>query len=272
MNRLFLVSRQFSTSFRRNMIIKPVPVLEDNYSYLLIDEDTQKVALVDPVEPAKVLDAAKKQGVTPQCILTTHHHWDHAGGNKDALKSLGNVDCYGGDERIEGLTKQLNDNDTVTVGNLQVKALATAGHTLGHVCYFVEDSKTGQKAVFTGDCLFSSGCGRLFEGSAKQMLAALDKIAELPEETEVYFGHEYTRKNLQFAEHVEPKNEDIKKKVAWAKANQCTTPSTVKNEKLTNPFMRVRTQELKQSVLSDNESGLSDSEILLKVRKMKDSF
>jgi hydroxyacylglutathione hydrolase len=227
---------------------------------------------VDPVEPAKVLAAAKTHGVTPQCILTTHHHWDHAGGNKAALKELGNVECYGGDERIEGLTKQLKDNDVIKVGNLQVKALATAGHTLGHTCYFVEDTKTGQKAVFTGDCLFSSGCGRLFEGSAKQMLHSLDTIADLHEDTEIYFGHEYTRKNLQFAEHVEPNNKDIKKKVAWAKANQCTTPSTVKNEKLTNPFMRVRSQELKQNVLSADETDLSDSEILLKVRKMKDSF
>ncbi|CAO3681698.1 unnamed protein product [Umbelopsis vinacea] len=254
------------------MIIKPVPVLQDNYAYLLIDEDTKKVAIVDPVEPSKVLKVVNHNGVTPHCILTTHHHHDHAGGNKEILKELGNVKCYGGDKRVEGLTKQLNDNDTVSVGNLKVKALATAGHTTGHTCYYVEDTKTGQRAVFTGDCLFSSGCGRLFEGNASQMLHSLDTIASLPDDTQVYFGHEYTRKNLQFAEHVEPNNEDIKKKVAWAKANHVTTPSSVQNEKLTNPFMRVRAQELRKGLLSADEEKLSDADVLLKIRKMKDNF
>jgi hydroxyacylglutathione hydrolase len=230
------------------------------------------VALVDPVEPAKVLKAAKQNGVTPACILTTHHHADHAGGNNAALNELGDINCYGGDERVEGLTKQLKDNDIVKVGNLQVKALATAGHTTGHTCYYVEDTKTGQKAVFTGDCLFSSGCGRLFEGTAKQMLHSLDTIASLSDETEVYFGHEYTRKNLQFAEHVEPNNEDIKQKIAWANKTHVTTPSTVKNEKLTNPFMRVREQELRNNVLKSGEENVSDADVLLKVRKMKDNF
>lgn len=241
-------------------------------AYLYIKPIFYTVAIVDPVEPSKVLKAANQNGVTPHCILTTHHHQDHAGGNEEALKELGNVECYGGDKRVEGLTKQLKDNDTVSVGNLKVKALATAGHTTGHTCYYVEDTKTGQRAVFTGDCLFSSGCGRLFEGNASQMLHSLDTIASLPDDTQVYFGHEYTRKNLQFAEHVEPNNEDIKKKVAWAKANHVTTPSSVQNEKLTNPFMRVRAQELRKGLLSPDEEKLSDADVLLKIRKMKDNF
>ncbi|KAI8582195.1 hypothetical protein K450DRAFT_227869 [Umbelopsis ramanniana AG] len=264
--------RRFSTTSKNTMIIKPVPVLQDNYSYLLIDEDTNKAAAIDPVEPSKVLEAFKENGVTPDCILTTHHHWDHAGGNKEALKSLGNVECYGGDERVEGMTKQLKDKETVKVGNLEVKALATAGHTTGHVSYFVEDTKTGQKAVFTGDCLFSSGCGRLFEGSASQMLHSLDTLASLPDDTKIYFGHEYTRKNLEFAEHVEPDNSDIQKKISWAKATHVTTPSTVENEKLTNPFMRVRSQELRKALLKSGDENLSDADVLLKIRKMKDNF
>ncbi|XP_025163343.1 hydroxyacylglutathione hydrolase, mitochondrial isoform X2 [Harpegnathos saltator] len=231
-----------ATMDRGNMKIHILPVLQDNYMYLIVDEATQEAAIVDPVDTKLVTDTVKQTNVKLTKVLTTHHHWDHAGGNAKLLKIFADLMVYGGDDRIQAINQKVTHNDTFNIGNLSVKCLSTPCHTRGHICYYVTGGHT--PAVFTGDTLFIGGCGRFFEGTADEMYKALiEVLGSLPEETEVYCGHEYTALNLRFGLQVEPNNMAIKEKSDWAikQSSNClpTVPSTIKDEKLTNPFMRV---------------------------------
>lgn len=186
----------------------------------IIDKATQSAAVVDPVDPESVLAAVEEAKVNLTQVLTTHHHWDHAGGNEKLVKAFKGpaLTVYGGDDRIGAMTQKMGHGDTFSIGSLSVKCLFTPCHTTGHICYFVEGSDDGDKAVFTGDTLFLSGCGRFFEGTADQMYSALvEKLGILPGHTRVYCGHEYSLQNLAFAQHVEPENEVVKKKIEWCK-------------------------------------------------------
>lgn len=188
--------------------------------FQIIDKATQTAAIVDPVDPDSVLSAVKDANVSLTQVLTTHHHWDHAGGNEKLVKAFQGpaLTVYGGDDRIGALTQKVGHGDSFSIGNLSVKCLFTPCHTSGHICYFVEGSDDGDKAVFTGDTLFLSGCGRFFEGTADQMYAALvEKLGSLPGHTKVYCGHEYSLQNLAFAKHVEPDNMAVQKKIEWCK-------------------------------------------------------
>ncbi|KAI9248409.1 hypothetical protein BY458DRAFT_526542 [Sporodiniella umbellata] len=253
-------------SVYRKMIIQPVPCLQDNYAYLLLDKTTKQAAAIDPVEPKNVLETLAKHhpDYTLAMILTTHHHWDHAGGNVQFLKEK-KVPCYGGSEQVKGVTHVLQANETIQLGNITLRALTTAGHTMDHICYHAKERN--EHAVFTGDCLFSSGCGRFFEGSPADMQSAFDTLLALPEETQVYFGHEYTRANLKFALHLEPDNQAIQQKVAWAERTACTTPSSLQNEKQTNPFLRV--SQLGHRIDPQLKDPIA---LLATLRKMKDDF
>ncbi|KAI8145548.1 hydroxyacylglutathione hydrolase, partial [Fennellomyces sp. T-0311] len=262
--------RLFSTSLSRKMIIKPVPCLKDNYAYLLLDQKTHQAAVVDPVEPEKVLSALSQYpGYKLSAILTTHHHWDHAGGNAALLEKFPGLPCYGGSSNVEAANHIVKNEDPVKVGDLKVVPLETYCHTMDHICYYVQDND--QRAVFTGDCIFSSGCGRFFEGTPADMWKSISTIAKLPDNTQVYFGHEYTISNLRFAQHVEPENREIQEKMAWANRTACTTPSTIQNEKLTNPFFRVESDSVQDNVLGQGKRA-SAEEVLGKVRQMKDNF
>ncbi|KAI8642946.1 beta-lactamase-like protein [Parasitella parasitica] len=252
------------------MIIKPVKCLKDNYSYILLDQVSKQAAAVDPVEPdnvLKALEAYPDYKLSINRILTTHHHWDHAGGNPKLLQKFP-VTCYGGSDQVDGVSHILKDNETIQLGDLTIKALSTTGHTMDHICYYIAHGQ--DRAVFTGDCLFSSGCGRFFEGTPADMWRALSKLLLLPDDTKVYFGHEYTVSNLKFAQHVEKDNQDIQKKLEWAKQVGCTTPSTIENEKLTNPFMRVDLPAVAKLITHDSSSSVTN--VLGKLRKMKDNF
>lgn len=226
--------------------------------YLLIDEATKECAVVDPVEPNKVLDAVKKEGVKLTSVLTTHHHWDHAGGN-EKLVQKGKLTVYGGDDRIGALTNKVTHGDKFNIGSLKVECLFTPCHTKGHICYYVTGPSGEEPAVFTGDTLFVGGCGKFFEGSPKEMYTALVEIlGRLPDETKVYCGHEYTVNNLKFAEHVEPDSKPVKEKLAWAQNQRLkgipTIPSTIGEEKQYNPFMRVGEDRVQQHVLKHVET------------------
>ncbi|KAL3832036.1 hypothetical protein ACJMK2_023716 [Sinanodonta woodiana] len=228
------------------MKIRLIPALQDNYMYLLIDEETKQCAAVDPVEPKKILDAVNEEGVNLTTVLTTHHHWDHAGGNEELVKLYtgGKLEVCGGDDRIGALTRIVTHGDKIQIGKLSIQCLFTPCHTLGHICYFVEAEGGEQPAVFTGDTLFIGGCGRFFEGTPDQMYIALVEIlAKLPGNTRVYCGHEYTVANLKFAAHVEPNNTAIKQKISWAQSQRDkglpTVPSIISEELAFNPFMRV---------------------------------
>src|SRR3990172_8713471 len=184
------------------MQVIPIPQLADNYAYLVIDEASRRAGVVDCAEAAPVLAAAERAGVELCAILPTHHHYDHVGGNDDLLAAQPGLAVYGADERIPGLTQKVADGDQIRIGSLAARVIFIPAHTSGHLAYYFER----EKAVFTGDTLFAGGCGRLFEGDAAMMIRSLSKLMALPDDTQVYFGHEYTEKNLRFALSLEPTN------------------------------------------------------------------
>uniref|UniRef100_A0A5S6R0H0 hydroxyacylglutathione hydrolase n=1 Tax=Trichuris muris TaxID=70415 RepID=A0A5S6R0H0_TRIMR len=236
----------FATSafaLRKMLSVFPVPALGDNYMYLLVDETTKEAAAIDPVDSEKMMQEVKKRGVNLTTILTTHHHSDHAGGNSLMKSIVPNAVIIAGDERVPSVDKKVADGDSLKVGSLQVKCIHTPCHTRGHICYYVTD-ESGKRVVFSGDTLFIAGCGRFFEGTANEMYTSLvEKLANLPEDTEVFCGHEYTISNLRYARSAEPNNDAIVRKMNWAqekrKNNEPTVPSTIGEEKQINPFMRV---------------------------------
>uniref|UniRef100_A0A8D1FR05 Metallo-beta-lactamase domain-containing protein n=1 Tax=Sus scrofa TaxID=9823 RepID=A0A8D1FR05_PIG len=178
-------SRKSLTVEQGAMKVESLPALTDNYMYLVIDDDTKEAAIVDPVQPQKVVETVRKHGVKLTTVLTTHHHWDHAGGNEKLVKLEPGLKVYGGDDRIGALTHKVTHLSTLQVGSLSVKCLSTPCHTSGHICYLV--SKPGSSeppAVFTGDTLFVAGCGKFYEGTADEMYKALlEVLGRLPPDT-----------------------------------------------------------------------------------------
>lgn len=256
-----------------NMRIKILPALSDNFMYLLIDEETKEAAVVDPVDPETVIRETEYENVSLTTVLTTHHHWDHAGGNTELVDKIkSNLLVIGGDSRVAKVSKIVKDGEEFKVGTLTVRCLHTPCHTSSHMCYYVTSPIGEYPVVFTGDTLFIAGCGRFFEGTAEQMNEALNKkLACLPDETRVYCGHEYTITNLKFAQTVEPANEDIKIKLDVAtcsrKNKKPTVPSSIGDEKKINPFMRVHTKSV-QKYANTNDIIQTMSFI----RKQKDAF
>ena len=258
------------------MRVTPIPQLADNYAYLVIDESTKKAGVVDCAEAEPVLRAVRDSGCQLIAILPTHHHWDHIGGNEDLLKHL-KLEVYGyagQGERIPGFTHAVTEGDTIRIGELAARIIFIPAHTAGHVAYYFER----EHAVFTGDTLFAGGCGRLFEGDAAQMMASLAKLAALPDDTRVYCGHEYTEKNLRFAATLEPGNPALREKLAAVeklrRAHRPTVPSTIGEEKATNPFLRTHSPELADAVRARRPDVPAGDPVALfaAVRQLKDRF
>jgi hydroxyacylglutathione hydrolase len=255
------------------MKVIPIPQLSDNYAYLVIDPATGEAGIVDCAEVAPILDAVDREGVTLTAILPTHHHFDHVGGNEDLLAARPGLIVYGFDDRVPGLTDRVGHGDRVRVGSLEARVLSIPAHTTGHIAYYFEK----EDAVFTGDTLFAGGCGRLFEGDAAMMIDSLQKLRELPEDTKVYFGHEYTVKNLDFALTLEPGNQALREKRQWAATTTAgggyTTPTSIASEKATNPFFRWESAELRRT-LADRfpELPMDDVSVFAKTRQLKDNF
>jgi len=267
---LFSVSKHFYHTQARGMKVIVVPALSDNFSYLVVDKSTGNAFAVDPVAPDSMLEAAKKENATITHVLTTHHHSDHAGGNKDMAEKVHGVKVLGGDDRIPAMTQKVGNGDHVAIGNIKVDVFFTPCHTSGHVLYLAKQD--GEEAIFTGDTLFVAGCGRFFEGNAQQMHHALNTvIAALPDATKVYCGHEYTKKNLEFALTVDPNNAAVKQKLQWAEAQlkkgEHTVPSTIGEEKKTNPFMRVVDPDFVKSLKQEDHIAAMDH-----LRNLKNNF
>ena len=259
------------------MEIVPVPQLSDNYAYLLIDGETGEGAVVDCAEAAPVLAEARARSVRLGAVLATHHHFDHVGGNADLLAAAPGLRVYGSADdapRIPGITHRVRDGDTLEVGHVRGRVILIPAHTSGHVAYYFPT----ERAVFTGDTLFAGGCGRLFEGDAAQMMASLAKLAALPDDTRVYCGHEYTEKNLRFAATLEPGNRALQEKLAAVeklrRAHRPTVPSTIAEEKATNPFLRTDSPELAASLRARRPDVPAGDRVALfaAVRQLKDRF
>ncbi|CAK5264697.1 unnamed protein product [Mycena citricolor] len=245
-------ARLFSTSLSRKMKIVPVPVRQDNYAYLLIDDATKTAAAVDPFDVDKVSAAAKGLGVALVAAITTHHHEDHSGGNASFAAKFPGAIIYAGSDKAPAATKLLKDGEEFTFGsNIRIKCLATPCHTQDSICYHATDASdpTHPGGVFTGDTLFIAGCGRFFEGTGEEMDNALSYLASLPDETITYNGHEYTAGNVAFAKSIEPDNPDVARLEALVKANTITTGlTTIADEKAWNVFIRLQDAEVRRAV------------------------
>jgi hydroxyacylglutathione hydrolase len=236
--------------------IVAVPVLSDNYVWLLHDSDSGETAAVDPSVAEPVLDAAAARGWRVTHVLNTHWHPDHTGGNAGIQAATGApITAPAEAERVGKVDRIVAESDRVRVCGAEAAVWDIPAHTAGHIAYYFED----EGMIFVGDTMFAMGCGRLFEGTAEQMYSNLKRIAALPGDVRIFCGHEYTLANAHFAARAEPGNEAIAARLdevrALRDANQITLPTTVAQELATNPFVRAR-----------------DVEEFARLRREKDSF
>ncbi len=239
------------------MKIKIIKCLQDNYSYLVFNETNKNACVIDPSESQPIIDFVEKNNINLKFILNTHHHFDHIGGNKELKKKYNSkVIGFKKDEnRIPEIDITLNDKEIWKKNKFEAKIYHIPGHTSGHICYHFFN----QNILFTGDTLFSLGCGRIFEGTYKQMFSSLQLIKSFPEETKIYFGHEYTLKNSEFCIKHDRNNSKLMKKISIVKKKLekglPTVPSTIKEELDCNIFLRSK-----------------DIESFSKLRDLKDIF
>ncbi|XP_026874239.2 probable hydrolase PNKD [Electrophorus electricus] len=263
--------------------IIPVPVLSDNYSYVIIDTASRLAAVVDPADPKSVQACLEEEGVTLEAIFCTHKHWDHSGGNRALRRYHSSCRVYGSaTDNIPGLTHPLTDKDTVDVGTrLRFRAFCTPGHTVGHMIYLLDGCVFGgHSSLFSGDLLFLSGCGRMFEGTASTMLSSLDTVSSLNDDTLLWPGHEYAEDNLLFAAEAEPSNMVREQKLQWVLKQRsqrlCTSPSTLGEEKQYNPFLRSHAQDLHRALglhqNQDEDWTSYRARVLEELRRRKDIY
>jgi len=243
----------------------------DNYGVLLHDPETGLTASIDAPEEQPILDALARRGWTLTHILTTHHHTDHVEGNL-GLKERFGVEIVGPINEavaIPGLDRSVADGDEFEFGDHTVCVIETPGHTAGHVCYYFPDDKI----LFVADTLFALGCGRLFERPAADMWHSLQRLSALPDETAVYFGHEYTLSNARFALTIDPDNKRLQARVRDIEearaASRFTIPTTIGLEKETNPFLRVTDPAVRRNLLMESKSN---EDVFAEIRKRKDNF
>ena len=224
------------------MEVEIISCLKDNYSYLVIDKSNNSACIIDPSESDPIIEIIEKKKVNLKFILNTHHHYDHVGGNEILKKKLGaKIIAFKDDKnRIPFVDILLEDNEIWKNLNFEFKVFHIPGHTSGHICfYFYKDN-----IVFSGDTLFSLGCGRIFEGTYEQMYYSLNKFKELPKETKVYCGHEYTLQNSVFCATYDKNNDELNKKILEVKSkrdrNLPTIPSTIGEELACNIFLRAK--------------------------------
>jgi len=253
------------------MKITPIPCLADNYAYIINDSASETVGVVDPSEALPIITFLEKQNLKLDYIFNTHHHFDHIGGNLELKKIFGaKIIGFVDDKfRIPGIDIMLKDNDRWMFGNSPVQILHIPGHTSGHICFFFEK----EKMAFTGDTLFSLGCGKIFEGDHSQMLQSLNKIKSLPKDTMIYCGHEYTYKNAEFCTKYDSDNLDLKNKFKEIKKlrakNLPTIPTLLGDELKSNIFLRCNENEVKIKLNMKNQE---DFKVFRKVRDLKDRF
>ena len=239
------------------MRVEIIPCLQDNYSYLIIDESNKTASVVDPSEAKPIINFIEKENINLKYILNTHHHFDHVGGNKNLKKKYNSVVIGYKDDanRIPEIDILLEDNQIWKADNFEAKIIHIPGHTTGHISFHFFK----EKLIFTGDTLFSLGCGKIFEGTYQDMFDSLNQIKKLPQDTKIYCGHEYTLQNSKFCIKHDPENLNLKNKIVEIKKklenNIPTIPSTLKDENECNIFLRAK-----------------DVESFSKLRDLKDNF
>jgi len=248
-----------------------IPVLNDNYIYLIHEPESGKTAVVDPALAEPVLDKLAEKNWPLTYLFNTHHHWDHVGGNLELKQKTGCqiVGPKSDQNRIPGIDLTVQENDKIMLGNHPVVTFETPGHTSGHIVYFFPEDEL----LFCGDTLFVMGCGRLFEGTPEQMWRSLEKLKKLPGSTEIYCTHEYTQTNARFALTIEPENQALIAKAQLVNQlrmqGEPTVPSTIAEELQTNPFLRTDDPGLQASL---NMRGAPLVEIFAEIRSRKDCF
>ena len=224
------------------MKVEIIKCLKDNYSYVIIDEKYNHACVVDPSEAEPIINFLENKNIKLKFVLNTHHHYDHVGGNNDLKKKYKiKIVGYKNDKkRIPNIDILLENNEIWKSENFEAKIIHIPGHTSGHICfYFIKE-----KIAFTGDTLFSLGCGRIFEGTYEQMYNSLNKLKKLPSDTKIYCGHEYTLQNSLFCSKYDKNNKNLKKKILEIKhkleKNLPTIPSTLREELTYNIFLRAK--------------------------------
>jgi len=251
--------------------IHRIPARNDNYLWLVHEPDSGAVAIVDPADAAPVIVKCEELGLSLTHILNTHHHGDHTGGNLELKEKYGCtiVGSTADQKRIPGIDIAVGDGDTYQLGTETAQVFDVTGHTLGHIMYWFEECS----ALFCGDTLFAMGCGRLSEGTAEQMWAALSKLHALPDNTNVYCAHEYTQANGRFALTIEPDNTALQARTAEVdrmRANNiATVPSLLGAERATNPFLRAAEPELMAAIGMENAAPV---DVFAETRRRKDNF
>lgn len=252
------------------LVIRQIPVLKDNYVYLLHDPAGNATAVVDPAVAAPVRAALAESGWTLTHILNTHHHPDHTGGNAELKAATGCtiVGPRADRDRIPGIDIELGEGDDYLLGTQRARIFDLPGHTRGHIAFWFPDSE----ALFCGDTLFIMGCGRLFEGTPEQMWRSLGKLRTLPPETRVFCAHEYTQSNARFALSVEPGNpalvERSRRVDALRAEGRPTVPGTLAEELATNPFLRADQPSLQAEAGTPGDAVATFAAI----RRRKDTF
>jgi hydroxyacylglutathione hydrolase len=255
------------------MEIHIVPCLSDNYAYLLAHAGAAVV--VDPSEAPPVQAALARLGLSLTGIWATHHHHDHVGGIAELVRQNAGLEVIGSTYdgsrgRVPALTRAVSEGEPLWFASHRVRILEVPGHTMGAVAYLVDG------ALFSGDTLFSAGCGRLFEGDPPTMLASLTALRALPAETLLYCGHEYTQKNLSFALTIEPDNADVKQRLARVnearKAGQPSVPSTIEDERKTNPMLRWDAPSVIERAMQLGAASGEPEQVFAAIRRARDRF
>ena len=255
------------------LTIEPILAFHDNYIWMISHPESKKVIIVDPGESENVLAVLRKRQLSLAAILITHHHYDHTNGIATILKNFP-APVYGPLRDVVPLcSHKLKEGDVITFPELSAtfSVLDIPGHTLGHIAF------VGEGVLFCGDTLFTAGCGRLFEGSVKQIVDSLAKLSSLPDDTNIYCGHEYTAANLAFAQTIEPDNPAILQRIADTNAKRAqglpTVPASIALEKQTNPFLRCHIEKVITAAEKHCNQSLSDSvAVFAEIRQWKNHF
>lgn len=244
------------------MAVHIIPILQDNYVPLIVNEG--RAVVIDPGLCQPVLEELKTHDATLEAILLTHHHWDHLDGTEE-LSATTKATVYGASDKRFHAARFVKEGDSIDAAGLSIAVLETPGHTRSHLSYYCK----AEQALFTGDTLFSCGCGRLFEGSAEDMQKSFTKLLAYPDDTRIYCAHEYTLDNIAFAHTIEPTNSNLLLYRKEIQVKGRSIPTTIRREKECNPFCRLDEPTIRERLSMQNATA---AEVFGKLRSMKDHF